>query len=70
MREGGAAVEARRPENEAALAEALARHRTAEGVMLATSSWMVSAQSAVNGPRLDDALGRVGLGAYIPAGCS
>ena len=42
--EDGAAAEVRRPEIEAALAEALARHRTAEGVMLATSSWMVSAR--------------------------
>ncbi|HRO13014.1 class I SAM-dependent methyltransferase [Amaricoccus sp.] len=45
VREAGEIAEAKRPEIEAALTEELARYRTAEGIMLDTSSWMVSARN-------------------------
>lgn len=45
VRAAGDLAERRRPEIEAALTEELARHRTAEGIMLDTSSWMVSARN-------------------------
>jgi SAM-dependent methyltransferase len=45
VREAGELAERQRPEIEAALKAELARHVTGEGVMLDTSSWMVSARN-------------------------
>jgi ubiquinone/menaquinone biosynthesis C-methylase UbiE len=46
FREAGAEAEAKRPEIEAALAEAIGREaREADGIVMASSSWMISARN-------------------------
>lgn len=47
FREGGELAEQRRDEIVAALKQELSRHETAEGIVLGSSSWMVTARNPI-----------------------